>query len=223
MRAYLGNVMVCGILAAMAAGCIWPGQERVTGPRITRESTVLGPDGQPTSRSITTVSGAGYQGKRLKEASFDDVWIEHEARAGGFSLEGFPLPAISELRPLYIIGGLCIVAGVVVGWVAGWGLGFAIAGAGAALLAAAVLMDRYPWVVLLPAFAGAGVGVYLLVELYHGRSAREALSPIVQAIEATPPLTAAAVKEKVAQFAGPAQAKVKATVGSLKRKLVANG
>lgn len=209
------------LILVATPGCIWPGQERVTGPRVERESTVLGPDGRPAATTIVRVEGAGYQGARMKDAKFDDVWIEHDgqARAGGLSFEGFPLPSASEMKPLYLLGGLCIVAGVIVGWLCGWGLGVAIAGAGVGLIATATLFDKYPWIALLPVVAGVAVGVWALVDLWRGKRAREALAPVVQAIESAPEWAGSAVKAKVAEFAGSARARVKDTISATKRKV----
>lgn len=220
MRRFLFVLLVTACLP----GCIWPGQERVTGPRVERESTVLGPDGQPASRTVVKVEGAGYQGRRMKDAKFDDVWVEHgEARAGGMSFEGFPLPSASEMKPLYLLGGLCIVAGVVVGWLCGWGLGLALAGAGVGLIATATLFDKYPWIALLPVVAGVAVGVWALIDLWRGARAREALGTVAQAIEAAPAEVGAVVKAKVAEFAGAAKTKIKDTITAAKRKVAANG
>lgn len=212
--------LTTALVLLLLTGCVW--NEAVIGPRI-EQRTSKSIDGVVTTETIS--QAASYQGKRAKDVEVDDVWVESpaagptEARAGGLTFTGLPLPAASEMKPLYIIGGLCIVAGVIVGWLAGWGLGLAIAGAGLSLIATATLFDRYPWVALLPVVGGGGVGVWVLVDLYHGKKAREALAPIVSAIETSSTAAQVEVKKKVAQFAGPKKAKVKETISKLKGAL----
>jgi len=218
------HVLACCFLAGVfAAGCIWPGQERVTGPVVQKESTVLGPDGKPAVCTVTRVEGPGYQGRRAKEMDFRDVWVEsiptgEKARAGGLSFEGFPLPVPSEMRPLYLLGGGCIVAGVLLGWLSGWGVGLAFVGAGMTIIAYARFCDQYPLAGVIPLVAMLGAGAYLLLELYHGRSAREALAPVVQAIESAGQ-AGVAVKDKIVAAAGKKAPAVKRTILKVKEKL----
>jgi hypothetical protein len=224
-------LMVLAILAAGATGCLWPGQEKVTGPTAARARTIetTTPDGKKTvTKEEVRSEASSYQGRRVKSASFDDAWVESlpdgrsEARGGGLTMDAYAPPQPSAFKTIYLLGAGCIILGVVVGWFCGWGLGLAIVGAGMTIIAWGRFCDEYPWMFWIPILAGCGVGVYLLVELYRGKSARTALDPIVQAIEAAPEAAAAPVKKLVAQFAGAKASAVKSTIGKVKRKVVAS-
>jgi len=187
---------------------------------VERETTA--PDGtvtKTTKRVHTT--GPGFKGESAKDLQMGDVWVGHgdmEAGAGGISYQGFDITANLGTRPLYIMGGVAILAGVIVGWLAGWGLGAAIAGAGVGLIATARLFDAYPWVALVPVGMGVIAGLIALYSLWRGKRARNLNQHIVESVEAMTPDTAAAVKQSIKPQNKKQAQKVKSEVQRVKRE-----
>lgn len=112
---------------------------------------------------------------------------------------------------LYVLGGLLIVAGVVMGWfrksffdALALGLG------GLALIGTGVVIDKYPWVVLLTVAVcvAIGVGYWLYVRK------TKALQAVTGAVEASPPTVSDTVKGIMRKIATPA---IKAEVSKAKR------
>jgi hypothetical protein len=79
--------------------------------------------------------------------------------AGIFSGKGFAFSVTqvvqNGINVLYIIGGICIVLGGIVSWITkDWTGLLYIGGAGVLIIAAAVFMNEYPWVILIAGVAG---------------------------------------------------------------------
>jgi hypothetical protein len=89
---------------------------------------------------------------------------------GIFGGKGFILTMVQVVKDginvLYIIGGICIVCGGVVAWISkSWTPLLYIGGAGILVIAAAVFMQKYPWVILI-----AGIGALALIGWWFYRT-----------------------------------------------------
>lgn len=189
----------------------------------TVETETTAPDGTVTkeTRRLST-TGPGFKGESAKDLKLEGVWVEHpgmRAGSGGIRYEGFDLTANLGTRPLYIMGGVAILAGVLIGWLAGWGLGAAIAGAGVGLIATARLFDAYPWVALVPVGLGLVAGCVALYQLWRGKSARNLNQHLVTVLEELPDEAADRVKARIKPKQAKQARKVKAEVQRVKREV----
>jgi len=105
----------------------------------------------------------------------------------------------SGTNVLMLIGALLIAGGIVVALKFNRGLGVAMAAAGGALVAVGVVVDRYPWVLVLGLVAVAGVGVWFIWDQRRKRRQEVTLAGVVTGVDAAPPEAARAVKDSIAQ------------------------
>ncbi len=80
-------------------------------------------------------------------------------------------------------------------------LGLAVSAGGGALIAAGVLFETYPWVVLVAALIAVGVGIWWQVDAKFAGRATAALTAIVHGVEAAPADAQSAVKDSIASAA----------------------
>ena len=178
-----------------------------TGPVLDRErtATTIGSDGKPTAITIEKIhaQGPSVPGENAKSAKFAPVTLEPNGKvtAGGGNIDFYSLLLANGMRPLLILGGVCIVAGVVLGWLVGWGLGLCVSAGGVALIGTAVLFQEYPWVALLPVVIGLVALVWGVVGLVRGKNVATALTTVVKAVESLPSAHKETVTEAVAQAA----------------------
>ena len=155
----------------------------------------------------------------------DMIGKQKELTVKGQSAEfgGFESAIISGVSKgtviLYVLGGLCIVAGIVCAvWLKRVVLGLAVAGGGIGLMAVAVLFETYPWIVLVGAVVLLGGLVWFLYDSWKGGRLSAALKAVVTGVEAAPAEAQAPVKASIGQVAtstGVASV-VKAEVSKLK-------
>ena len=62
-------------------------------------------------------------------------------------------------------------------------LGLAVAAGGGVLIAAGVLFETYPWVVLVGALIAVGLGIWWIVDARFAGRARTALAAVVRGVE----------------------------------------
>ena len=93
---------------------------------------------------------------------------------------------------LTIMGGLAVIAGIVLAvWAKRIALGLAIAGGGGALIAAGILFEAYPWVLLVALVVAVAAGVWWIVDARFAGRAKTTLAAIVTGVQnATQPVTA---------------------------------
>jgi len=136
------------------------------------------------------------------------------------TLGGFRSMMISGLSKgtmiLYVIGGLAVIAGIVVAvWLKRVVLGLAVAGGGIALMAVATLFETYPWIVpvggavLLAGFA------WFLYDTWKGGRLSKTLKAVVTGVENAPEEAQAVVKAEIKKTANGDKA-VKAEVTKMK-------
>ncbi len=88
---------------------------------------------------------------------------------------------------IYVIGGLCVVAGVAVVFVVKrLMLGLGISGAGLLLLAVGRMLEVYPWVSLIGLAVAIGLVVWFVLDSRASKQKDIALRTVVKAIEVTP-------------------------------------
>jgi len=136
-------------------------------------------------------------------ASLAQIGEANAGAATGLSFEGL---ADSPFLGLYILGGLLIVAGVIVIiWLKQWLLGIALAVAGFVLIVACVLFDKYPWVALVM-FGVALIGgtIWLIWYFRNAAAAKAALTTVTKVIENASTDVQAAIKPAVADAAAEA-------------------
>lgn len=211
-----------GIL--LSAGCApFGGTADVKGPDLSSRETMrkFNADGSLLAETVTEKTAQGPHGRGTGLQSWEMPTLgldQFGVRSGAAGATWYNIAAIqaaaANIRPLYIIGGLAILAGVIVGWLAGWGLGLAIAAAGGALLASAVLFDRYPWVALVAVAAGLAAAVWLIRDLRNGKLNGKVVQTLVPVIEANPEIKSEIAKSEASdkQFRDQVK-KVKRTAG----------
>jgi hypothetical protein len=136
---------------------------------------------------------------------------EDRASGGDFSFGWKGLATNKGSMTLYIIGGLMIVAGVVVALLLKRiGLGLMVAAAGVAVMFIGVVFEQYFWVLWIVA---AGVAVWFVLGTRAGKRIREAMVRIIRGIEKAEPL-GGPVKSAIADED---DGTVKDEVGKIKR------
>ena len=169
-----------------------------------RETTVIAPPwGSDPAKTVSAIKP--FQAEGIKLPDFRDGGMD--LRGGGGSFSGGGMESITDAVRrgpvlLCMIGGLAVLAGIVLAvWAKRVTLGLAVAGGGGALVAAGVLFEVYPWVLLIALVAALGIGVWWLVDAKFAGKARSALSAIVRGVEAAPADAQAAVKDSIASAA----------------------
>ena len=157
-----------------------------------------------TSKATATGSGLSSRSDSVDLTGFKtsppDVDISNGASASGggleYTMKGFKKNSGPFI--LYGIGGIAIVAGMVVAVLfKKILLGIGIAGSGVAVIAVATLFIEYPWVVLIAAAIALAVGVYFVISVWKGKRIQDTLKTIVKGIEGAPEEESKKVKENI--------------------------
>ena len=172
----------------------------------------------PFNKSLSNVQAITVTGAATP--TFKDEETEVGSATGEVGLGGIESPADLIRRGpvlLVLMGGLAVLAGIVlIVWAKRFALGVAVAVGGGVLVAAGILFESYPWIVLVVAFLALGVGIWWLLDARAAKRAKVALTAVVAGVEdAGTPEVKAAVKKA----AGSAAAQVKATITAVKTKL----
>jgi len=187
---------------------ITPGRNAVTyeadGGSYRRETTVIAPPwGSDPAKTVSAIKP--FQAEDITLPDFRDGGMD--LRGGGGSFSGGGMESIRDVVRrgpvlLCLIGGLALLAGVVLAvWAKRVTLGLAVAGGGGTLVAAGVLFEVYPWVLLIALAAVLGIGVWWLVDAKFAGKAKAALTTIVRGVEAAPADAQSAVKNSIASAA----------------------
>jgi hypothetical protein len=168
-------------------------------------------------------TGTGFKGASAKDLKVNDIILDFEkVEGGGIHFKGFKLN-ITDLSPLYYIGGGAILIGAVVGYLSGSiGLGIVIALAGGCIIGVGVLLEQYPWVVLIAAFmvfVAIGYAGYQFFKGKRYKQSLEAIVPAVEEINALEPEKAEELKKRIDRKASSKRRAIKDTVTGIKRKL----
>ena len=127
------------------------------------------------------------------------------------------------LNVLFIIGGLCIVAAGVVAWISkSWTPLIYIGGAGVLLIAAAVLMNQYPWIVLVAAGGALILIGWWFWRTHINKQNETALKGVVAGInvaEMKDPESAHNVLEEIAVMNTKLNGTIRTTVDKIKAKI----
>ena len=188
-----------------------------------RETTVIAPPwGSDPAKTVSAIKPFQAEGLKLPDFRNDGM----DLRGGGGSFSGGGMESITDVvrrGPILLcaIGGLAVLGGIVLAvWAKRVTLGLAVAGGGGGLIAAGVLFEVYPWVLLIALAAVLGVGVWWLVDAKFAGKAKSALSAIVRGVEAAPEDAQTAVKDSIASAATATgqYAAVKDTISQAKAK-----
>jgi len=151
-----------------------------------RETTVIAPPwGSDPAKTVSAIKPFQAEGITLPDFRSDGM----DVRGGGGSFSGGGMESIQDVvrrRPvlLCVIGGLALLAGIVVAiWAGRVMLGLAVSAGGGALIAAGVLFEAYPWVVLLAALVAIGLGIWWVVDARFAGRAKVALAAVVRGVE----------------------------------------
>ena len=180
-----------------------------------------------TARSRAEEATAQGAGIDAWNAPVPDVEALSVDLPGGPSVSGGGLDMGSVLeiagkagtQPLFWIGGITIAVGIGLGALLGqWMLGAAIGLAGAMIIAAGVLVERYPWVFALAFLAGLAVAVLTLWRAWKGGRTAATLRTVAAAVESIP--EGIAVKKEISKITKAAGTKdlVKDTITAVKRE-----
>jgi hypothetical protein len=170
-----------------------------------REVTVVAPPwGDAPAKAVTGVQPFKTEGVTLPKFRDDGTSL---GEGGGGEFLGGGMESIRDVVRrgpilLCVIGALAVLAGIVLAvWAKRVVLGLAIAGGGGGLIAAGVLFEAYPWVLLIALAVVLGLGVWWVVDAKFAGKAKAALSAIVRGVEAAPDDAQAAVKDSIASAA----------------------
>lgn len=222
MRTLVGMAI---LVALFSAGCVlMGGQAFVTPATVSHETTTI--ETTPAGKLVKTVSektsstGPSYRGPNAKGMDFSAPLLKFRdwaAQAGGLNFTGFDLSAAGNMKIVYIIGALGILAGFAAAWLVNKWLGIFLALGGVSVLAAGRLFDTYPWVGLLPLGVALAGGVVMLVELRRGTAATQSLQTVVKAVEDVSQSAQSEIKARVEKHAGKNLKQVKDTISNIKR------
>lgn len=162
-------------------------------------------------------SGAiGTIGGNLSAPSLDMGEQKGTAGSTGFSAE---IKKGANSGPvIMIIVGLVMIVGSIVYliFVKNFKNFLIIGGAGGAILATGLLVQVYPWVLLVGAAALIGVVIYLVYSGWRSGRILEAFSTVVKGVERVPETTKGVVKKEIKKEAGNNNKKVKKEVDKIK-------
>jgi len=204
---------------------VTPGRPDVTykadGGTYRRETTVIAPPwGSDSAKTISAIKPFQAEGIELPDFRSDGM----DVRGGGGSFSGGGMESIQDVVRrgpvlLCVIGGLALLAGIVVAiWAGRVMLGLAVAAGGAVLIAAGVLFETYPWVVLIGALIAIALGIWWVVDARFAGRAKAALTAVVRGVEqATGSADVKAAIGEAAKQAGKT-AVVKDTISQAKRQ-----
>jgi len=169
-----------------------------------RETTVIAPPwGSDPAKTVSAIKPFQADGIKLPDFRSDGVKVE----GGGGSFSGGGMESITDAVRrgpvlLCLMGGAAVLAGIVLAvWAKRVTLGLAVAGGGGTLVAAGVLFEVYPWVLLVALIAVAAIGIWWLVDAKFAGKAKAALTAIVRGVEAAPADAQAAVKASIGSAA----------------------
>ncbi len=217
---WITAALVVSMMTAVCPGADGPapakdGKVEVTPPRpavtyeadggtYRRETTVIAPPwGSDPAKTVSAIKPFQADGIKLPDFRSDGM----EVKGGGGSFSGGGMESITDAVRrgpvlLCMIGGLALLAGIVVAiWAGRVVLGLAVAAGGAVLIAAGVLFEVYPWVLLIALAAVLGIGIWWLVDAKFAGRAKAALTAIVRGVEAAPADAQSAVKGSIASAA----------------------
>jgi len=172
------------LLALFIAGC---SGARLDGPTSTwqRSPSSAYADG-PTETVQLLVQSGGVKitGEAVGEVSIPESSASELGAATGQGELKSKKESDVKLQPLIFIGAGFIAAGFLLGWLAkSIRLGLLVGAAGVTLIGVAILFDRYPWVVLIAAFAGLAALAYIAWRLYQGRETEADAKVMAGAVE----------------------------------------
>lgn len=176
--------LMCWVVLSTCSGCTsWlPG--RLKGPSAQHESWIMGANGT-VSQSKTVIDSGSASGDSVEKLELGELSVDAAGgTTGGMRFKGLKLP---QFKPLYLIGGLAVVAGAVLGYFVGWGFGLVVAGSGAALVVGTALMEQYPWVLFIPAIGAVATAAWFVWKLSTAKGEHNALSVIVSALDELEP------------------------------------
>ena len=149
-------------------------------------------DNAPTAERTTKSSGGLPWGKdpavpedqgalKLKGEAGKGESSAGEASSGGTE---WKIIAASGTAPLYIMGGMLVIAGiaVIVIFKAYW-TGIVTAGAGLLLIVFVSLVDTYPEVFLALLLGGVGIGCYYFYRIWRGKKYEAVAGDVIAAIK----------------------------------------
>ena len=210
-------LIVIGVFALI--GCAGP--DKITPAEATYRQETLR-DGRVVGRLEVKSTGAGVVGGRVSD--YSDGRVSAGPEGGSTGAVGFKMfKELESLAPLYVAGAVAVLGGVALGYYVSWTFGLMLSGAGLTLIAAARMMETYPWVLLAPALALVAALGYSLYRMVAANKATEALDKaklalgkVVTAVEESSPQVQTAIKAKVKKLAGKDEAAVKAEVEAVK-------
>jgi len=89
--------------------------------------------------------------------------------------------AAMNMRFLYMIGGIAILAGAVLGFFVNWKLGSALAAGGAVLIGLTSMVSAYPWILIVPLVMLVAAGIWIVIDMRRGKRHSKALTTLVDA------------------------------------------
>ena len=152
-----------------------------------REVTVVAPPwSDAPAKAVTGVQPFRTEGVTLPKFRDDGTSL---GPGGGGEFFGGGMESIQDVvrrgpMLLCVIGGLALLAGIVVAiWAGRVMLGLAVAAGGGVLIAAGVLFETYPWVVLVGALIAVSLGIWWVVDSRFAGRAKVALAAVVRGVE----------------------------------------
>jgi hypothetical protein len=202
------------LLVLLFSGCQWAAQERSVG---------LEGRAQEKTSHVRAFSWAGQSpGETLSKSG--SIRVGRDGRVEFGEPQGVDI--VSGVSKgtfiLYLIGGLAIAGGLVVTlWMKNIKLGLSVAAAGAAMMAVAMLMETYPWIILIGALVAVGGVVWFILDARKNGRLSTALKAVVQGVQDAPAEAAEQVKASIGEAAKEVGAKtvVKEVVTATKDSL----
>ena len=152
-----------------------------------REVIVVAPPwSDAPAKAVTGVQPFRTEGVTLPKFRDDGTSL---GSGGGGEFLGGGMESITDVVRrgpvlLCVIGGLALLAGIVVAiWAGRVTLGLSVAAGGGALIAAGVLFEAYPWVVLIAALVALGLGIWWVMDARFAGRAKAALAAVVRGVE----------------------------------------
>jgi hypothetical protein len=208
----VGVALIAAVVAAAyLAGCGPVGElfrsERISGPRIVKESNVkrtLADGTVVEEKKRDEVQGSGYKGKNSEnfKGSPSSLAADGSAIAGGARAKWFDLPADLSV---YHIGGIALVLGGALAWYfLGWQIGAILIACGVAVMA----IGLHPAIIYVPVLLGAAAAGYFVWQAIRGKSLEESkktledsVKTIVAGVEKLPDQVKSQVTDSIGQTA----------------------
>ena len=176
-------------IVLFCTGCIYGTKSEAGGPKAKRmeKRTEFDKDGVPMAEVIveTYAEGPTFTGEGTKSWTPPSMKVDSDGieigNSGGTFFDVASIKATAtNMRFLYMIGGLAILGGAVLGFFVNWKLGAALAAGGGVLIGLTSMVSAYPWILAIPLIMLTAACIWVVIDMRRGERNTSALTTLVK-------------------------------------------